>query len=74
MRRFAICALIVGTLGLTGCRSSDDASMDASKPLDKMSKEEWCGFYQRYLAKPNIAPDVRQNDLKQMRARGCPSV
>lgn len=71
MLRLAMCALVVGGLGLGGCRSSDDPTVEAPKPLDKMSKEEWCSFYSSYLTRPNIADSVRQADLKKMRDRGC---
>ncbi len=71
MRIMAACALLVSGLALGGCHSSDDPSVDAKTPLDKMSKEEWCNFYQGYLARPNVPDSVRQADLKRMRDRGC---
>ena len=71
MRNLAACALLVSGLALGGCHSSDDPSLDSKTPLDKMSKEEWCGFYASYLARPNIPEPVRQTDLKRMRERGC---
>ena len=70
MRNLAIGAIVLAGLALGGCHS-DDPTVDAPKPLDKMSKEEWCSFYQSYLTRPNLAEAVRQEDLKRMRERGC---
>lgn len=71
MRKLAMCALLLGGLGLGGCHSSDDPTVEAPKPLDKMSKEEWCSFYAGYLTRPNIADAVKQADRQKMRDRGC---
>lgn len=71
MRNVAMGVLVAAGLGLGGCHSSDDPTVEAPKPLDKMSKEEWCGFYAGYLARPNVSEAVKQTDRKRMRDRGC---
>ncbi len=73
MRQLVACALILGGLGFAGCQSTE-TSIDAPKPLDKMSKEEWCAFYAHYLTTPNLPAETKQADIKQMRAKGCPGV
>jgi hypothetical protein len=73
MKGLAAGALILASLALAGCKSTDESTINASKPLDKMSNEEWCAFYSSYLSKATVAPDVRKADLQAMRARGCPN-
>ena len=58
--------LVVG-----GCQS-DKNPYDPEKPLDKMTKEEWCNYYTFYLTNPNIGDATRVSANKQMHARGCP--
>ena len=70
MRNLAIGALVLGGLALGGCHS-DDPTVDAPKPLDKMSQDEWCTFYRGYLTRKDVSDAVRQADLKRMRDRGC---
>ncbi len=70
MRNLAVCALILSGLALGGCHS-DDPTVNAPKPLDKMSKEEWCTFYQGYLTRPGLTDAVKQTDIKRMQERGC---
>jgi nitrous oxide reductase accessory protein NosL len=70
MRRLALCALVVGGLALAACHK-DDPTVETPKPLDKMSKEEWCAFYSNYLKRPELTAEVREKDLAAMRQRGC---
>ena len=74
LKRLVGGALLVSSLGLAGCGTSGDSTVDAPKPLDKMSKEEWCAFYAHYLTTPNLSESAKQADIKQMRAKGCPAV
>lgn len=60
-------ALVAG-----GCQSDDKSKWDPDKPLDKMTKEEWCNFYTFYLTNPNISDATRVSAGKQMHAKGCP--
>lgn len=74
MKRLAIGVLLLGSIALGGCGSHEDKDLyTAPKPLDKMSKEEWCAFYARYIANPQISPKVKADDLQRMRERGCPT-
>ena len=65
--------MIAGALALAlgGCQSSKNP-FDPDKPLDKMTKEEWCSFYAYYLTNPAISNETRANATRQMRARSCP--
>ena len=72
MRRLATWICVATALVAGGCESSKNA-YDPDKPLDKMSKEEWCAYYAFYLTNPNISADSRASATKQMRARGCPA-
>lgn len=68
----AAAAVLVVVLGLAGCESTKNP-YDPDKPLDKMSKEEWCTFYAYYLTNPNISAETRASAVKQMHNRGCPN-
>ncbi len=68
----ATVALLMGFV-TAGCESTKNP-YDPDKPLDKMSKEEWCAFYAFYLTNPKISAATRDSATKQMRARGCPGV
>ena len=68
--------LLVGAMALAmalGACASDKNPYDPEKPLDKMSKEEWCDFYAHYLTNPNISAATRASATKQMRDRNCPN-
>lgn len=60
-------ALVAG-----GCQSDGKSKWDPDKPLDKMTKEEWCNFYAFYLTNPDISDATRVSANKQMHAKGCP--
>ena len=68
LNRVAVAAALALALG--GCQSSKNP-FDPDKPLDKMTKEEWCSFYAYYLTNPAISNETRANATRQMRARGC---
>ena len=68
--RAAMAAALAMTVALGGC-GSDKNPFDPDKPLDKMSKEEWCDFYAHYLTNPKISAATRASAMKQMRDRGC---
>lgn len=70
-RRFALAAALMLSLAAAGCDSTKNA-YDPDKPLDKMSKEEWCAYYTFYLTNPSISAASRASATKQMRNRGCP--
>ncbi len=71
MRKVAIGAAVALALVAGGCQSSKNP-FDPDKPLDKMSKEEWCSFYSFYLTNPSLSAETRKSATQQMRARGCP--
>lgn len=71
MKQIAISAAVVMALATAGCESTKNP-YDPDKPLDKMSKEEWCSYYSYYLTNPNISNETRASATKQMRNRGCP--
>ena len=73
MKRVAMGAALAMALAAAGCQS-DKSPYDPEKPLDKMSKEEWCNFYSYYLTNPNISDATRASATKQMRDRGCAKV
>lgn len=70
MRKMAFGLAIASALAVGGCESTKDP-YDPDKPLDKMTKEEWCNFYTYYLTNPNISAETRASALKQMHNRGC---
>lgn len=74
MVRTALAMVLFASLGLAGCSGVDKeaAAYDAPKPLDKMSSEEWCAYYAKFLANPQLSPKNREIDLQRMRSRGCP--
>ena len=72
MKRVAMAAALALALVAGGCKS-DKNPYDPDKPLDKMSKEEWCSFYAYYLTNPNISPATRASATKQMHDRSCPN-
>ena len=45
--------------------------MTLPNPLDKMSNEEWCDYYTKFLANPQLTAKDRATDIARMRARGC---
>ncbi|WP_129221468.1 hypothetical protein [Lichenibacterium ramalinae] len=69
----ALGAAIALALATAGCESTKNP-YDPDKPLDKMTKEEWCAYYAFYLTNPNIGEGTRASATKQMRNRGCPGV
>ena len=71
MKGLAFGALVAGTLVLGGCNSKNDF-YDAPKPIDKMSAEELCTFYDHYRSNPELSPDAKATATRQMRAKGCP--
>lgn len=73
MIRTALAMVLFASLALGGCSGSDKEAVayDAPKPLDKMSNEEWCAYYAKFLANPQLSPKNREIDLQRMRSRGC---
>ena len=72
MIRTALALALLASVALSGCSSDKDATAyDAPKPLDKMSNEEWCAFYAKFLANPQLSAKNREIDLQRMRSRGC---
>ena len=71
MKRLLIVAAALGTLALAGCFSSDGDFYTAPKPVDKMSHEELCSFYQHYRENPSLSESGREITTRQMRAKGC---
>ena len=63
-------ALAVALL-LAGCDSDDDSFYNAPKALDKMSPDELCSFYNKYLSNPNLSAHNRAVAQGQMQAKGC---
>ena len=72
-RQIALGAAVMLALATAGCESTKNP-YDPDKPLDKMTKEEWCAYYAFYLTNPNISVATRGSATKQMRNRGCPGV
>lgn len=63
---------LMATVALGGCSSDKAATAyDVSKPLDKMSNEEWCDYYNRFLSNPQLSAKDRETDMQRMRSRGC---
>ncbi len=73
MNKAVIGAAVAMALLAGGCESTKNP-YDPDKPLDKMTKEEWCAFYSFYLTNPQISAETRQSATAQMRARGCAKV
>ena len=71
MRQVAIGAAVAMALVAGGCQSSKNR-YDPDKPLDKMTKPEWCNFYKFYLTNPEISAETRKSATAQMRNRSCP--
>lgn len=72
MIRTVLAMVLFASVALTGCSSDKEAAAyDAPKPLDKMSNEEWCAYYAKFLANPQLSAKNRDIDLQRMRARGC---
>ncbi len=71
MRQVAVGAALAMALVAGGCQSSKNP-FDPDKPLDKMTKAEWCSFYSYYLTNPAISAETRKSATAQMRSRGCP--
>ncbi len=69
--RLALGAALALALVTAGCESTKNP-YDPDKPLDKMSKEEWCAYYTFYLTNPSITEATRASATRQMRSRGCP--
>ena len=75
MRRIALVLALAlsGSAALSGCSSDKSTNaFDAPKPLDKMSKDEWCAYYAQFLTNPQLSPQARATDIQRMRERGCP--
>ena len=68
----AAAAALTLAMAVGGC-GSDKNPFDPDKPLDKMSKQEWCDFYAHYLTNPKISAATRASATKQMRDRDCPN-
>lgn len=62
--------LAVG-LALAGCQSEEESFYNAPKALDKMSPQELCSFYGKYLSNPELSAHNRDVAAAQMRAKGC---
>ena len=73
MNKAVIGAAVAMALLASGCDSTKNP-YDPDKPLDKMTKEEWCAFYGYYLTNPQISAETRRSATAQMRARGCAKV
>ena len=72
MIRTALALGLLAAAGLAGCSSDKTATAyDSPKPLDKMSSEEWCDYYNRFLRNPQLSAKDRETDMQRMRARGC---
>ena len=71
-RQVATGLAIALALVTAGCESTKNP-YDPDKPLDKMTKEEWCAYYAFCLTNPNNSEQTRASATKQMRARGCPN-
>lgn len=72
MVRTALAFALFASVALTGCSSDrETTTYDAPKPLDKMSNEEWCAYYAKFLGNPQLSAKNREIDLQRMRARGC---
>ncbi|MDX7951418.1 hypothetical protein P7D22_09575 [Lichenihabitans sp. Uapishka_5] len=63
-------AVTAGLL-LAGCQSDDDSFYNAPKALDKMSPEELCSFYGKYVSNPDLSAHNKAVALSQMKAKGC---
>ncbi len=73
MIRAVLAVALLGSVALSGCSSDKEATVyDAPKPLDKMSNEEWCGYYSHFLTNPQLSQKQRDVDMQRMRERGCP--
>jgi hypothetical protein len=72
MKRWGVLAVALG-LALAGCQSEEDSFYNAPKPLDKMSPEEVCTFYQHYLSNPELSPSNKAIATEQLRAKHCAS-
>ena len=63
---------LAAALLLAGCGGSDDDSFyNAPKALDKMSPDELCSFYDKYISNPTLSAQNRAVAMQQMRAKGC---
>jgi hypothetical protein len=63
--------VLAAALLLGACDSDDDGFYNAPKALDKMSPEELCSFYNKYLSNPSLSAHNRTVAEQQMRAKGC---
>ena len=70
-KKVAMGAALALALVAGGCESTK-SKYDPDKPLDKMTKEEWCAFYAFYLTNPDISDATRASANKQMHNRACP--
>ena len=62
---------LAAALLLVGCDSDDDSFYNAPKALDKMSPDELCSFYNKYLSNPSLSAHNRAVTEQQMRTKGC---
>ena len=63
---------LAAALLLAACGGSDDDGFyNAPKALDKMSPEELCTFYDKYVSNPSLSAHNKALALDQMRAKGC---
>jgi nitrous oxide reductase accessory protein NosL len=65
--------IFAAAVALAGCQSEEESFYNAPKPLDKMSPEEVCSFYQHYLSNPDLSASNRAITTEQMRAKHCPT-
>jgi nitrous oxide reductase accessory protein NosL len=71
MKVWGVLALAAG-VALAGCQSDEDSFYNAPKPLDKMSPDEVCTFYQHYLSNPSLSASNRAITVEQLKAKHCP--
>jgi nitrous oxide reductase accessory protein NosL len=71
MRMRSWLLVLAAGLALAGCQSDEDSFYNAPKALDKMSPEELCSFYGKYVSNPELSAHNKAVAMDQMRAKGC---